>query len=220
MSIVQIAIALPIVRLIEQTSLLLTTQKESSTVAINIFSLIIGSLIIIFEKRFWVRCASLVLIIITTLVLLNEISFSFKFWPNHLDKKLYRSELQLAKPELIGKENKPLMKVIWYQKDKTNLLLEQKYDVFLIYTEKLYLLYPILAFTFLLIAVNKNKTYERAVWMFAGSLFLALMLIILQLNYIQWEQKQKLKYDTIKKELIKQSTGDNKEPIESLPKTK
>jgi len=121
---------------------------------------------------------------------------------------------------LIGKENKPLMKVIWYQKDKTNLLLEQKYDVFLIYTEKLYLLYSIFAFTFLLIAVNKNKTYERVIWMFAGSLFLALMLIILQLNYIQWEQKQKLKYDTIKKELIKQSTGDNKEPIESLPKTK
>ncbi len=184
---------------------------------ISIFSFIIGLIIIISEKRFWIRSAALILILITIFIILNDINTSYRFWPNNLDKKLYRTELWRTKPELIGKENKPLMKVIWYQKDTTNLLPEQKYDIFFKYTEKLYLLYSIFAFTFLLIAVNKNKTYERVIWMFAGSLFLALMLIVLQLRYMQWEQKLKLKYDTIKKELIKQSSEDNKGIVEKLP---
>ena len=185
----------------------------------DLVSLIIGLIIFCLEKRLWVRCASLILIIITIFVLLNEISISYRFWPRHLEKRLYISELQRTKPELIRKENKLFMKVIYYQKDTTNLFSKQKTNVFLKYVGNyhLYFLYPILAFSFFIIALNNNERKQRVILVLCGSVFLALMLIVLQLKYMQWKQEIELKYDTIKKELIKQSLEDNKEIIEKLP---
>ncbi len=185
----------------------------------HLLSLIIGLFLLCSEKRTWVRFAALILIIISIFIFLNEISISFRFWPRQLEKSLCVSELCRTKPELINKENESLMKVIWYQKDTTNLLPKYKYNIFIKYIgdPRLYFFYPILAFTFLVIAVNKNKISQRVIFVLCGSVFLALMLIVLQFRFMQWKQELELKYETIKKTLIEQSLEDNKEIIEKLP---
>ena len=187
----------------------------------HLFPLIIGLVLIWIEKNFWLRNIALILIIITTLVVINEIGNSYKYWPDKLERKLYYSELRHQKPELLGKENTPLLKEIWYKKNITNSLPERRTDTFLMYAGNyyLYFLYQIFAFTFLIMALNDEKKERRFILVLCSSIFLALMLIVLQLRYMQWEQKLKLKYNKIKKELIKQSSDaeENKNIIKKLP---
>ncbi len=190
--------------------------------SLHLLSIFIGLFVLIIAKKQLIRIAAIVLLILVLVILYENTITCYTDWPQIFERKLYLSELRRTKPELIGKENKPLMKVIWYQKDTTNLLPEHKSDVFLKYAGNYYLnlLYPILAFTFLIIALNKNKRGQRTILVLCGSLFLALMLIVLQLRYMQWKQELKLKYDTIKKELTQQTSVDYKKSIENLPESK
>ena len=137
----------------------------------------------------------------------EDIITCYKYWPKYYEKQLNYSELRRSKPEQLVKENKPFLKVIWYQKHTTNLLPKQRTDIFLDYAgnANLYFFYPILAFSFFAIALKKDKLSQRAIFVFCGSIFLALMLIVLQLRYMQWKEELKLKYDNIKQELIKQT---------------
>jgi len=189
---------------------------------LHLFSILIGLFVLIIAKEQLIRIAAVVLLILIIVTLYENIITCYTEWPKIFERKLFISELRRTKPELIGKENKPFMKVVWYQKDTTNLLLKHKANTFLKYVGNyhLYFLYPILAFTFFVIAIDKNKRKQRVIFALCGSVFLALMLIVLQLRYMQWKQELNLKYNNIKQELIKQSAGDNKELIESLPKTK
>ena len=51
---------------------------------------------------------------------------------------------------------------------------------------------------------------QRAILVACGSVFLALMLVILQLKYMRWQHELKLRYDEIKRELIIKSSVDSK----------
>ena len=182
---------------------------------LHIFSILIGLLVLIIAKKQMIRIFAIVLLILVLIMIYGSTITCYTERPQIIEKKLYISKIKSTNPELIGEENKPFMKVIWYKKNTSNLLSKQKYDVFFKYAGNyhLYFLYPIIGFSFFIVALNNNKRKQRVVLVLCGSVFLALMLIVLQLRYMQWEQKLKLKYDTIKKE----SSEYKKGIVEKLP---